>query len=162
VKPITAEKRAEIIALAQSGVTRNAIAKQTGVSGGSVTAIARDAGVSFARAHESAAGTQARQHDLRARRARIVDRMYSRMEALQDRLDATEFQTVLKGEGGAEWPRTLDFVPTVDERNIADTLARYTVSAVKLAEVDSDNGVGAVRSLLSSLGAAMGVTRPDE
>jgi hypothetical protein len=72
--PITAEQRDQIVALAQQGMTRNAIAKETDVSAGTVTKYARLAGISFDRSKTKAA-TSARQADSAERRATLAARI---------------------------------------------------------------------------------------
>lgn len=70
-KPLDETVRAEIVRLAKTGMTRNAIAEQIGCSPATVSRWAHRAGHEFDRnATESA--TQAKQADMRAKRASIA------------------------------------------------------------------------------------------
>lgn len=156
---ITGAKRRAVIDDIRAGeLGRNAIAKKHGLSGSTVSGIAKAEGLEFRGRRQVAAATAARSVDLAARRQRIMDRIYGRVEHLQDRLEAEQFVTVFKGQYGSEYRKTLDFVPTVDERNIADTISRYVTSSSRLAELDADRRVDGAKSLLTGLGRALGIT----
>lgn len=152
---------AQLTALHAAGTSLHAAAREMGWSKGSVSQHAAKLGLSWDRSR-TAKAAEAVVVDNKARRARIVARMYGRMEHLQDRLEAATFRTVLKGDGGADRVRQLDFVPTPDERNIADTLSRYTAAATKLEAVDAGDGSDAVRSLLGGLARRLGLTDDDD
>lgn len=150
------EMKQRIVELCRQGVSRNDIHRQTGVAAASISGIVKRAGLSFDRSRVAAA-TEARKVDLKERRTRIIEREYARIEHLQDRREAAEFKTVFKGEYGSEYVKTLDFVPTVDERNIADTISRMVTSVAKLEAVDSDQGVDSAKSLLGQIARGFGL-----
>ncbi|MBP8882664.1 MAG: hypothetical protein KBG77_16370 [Dermatophilaceae bacterium] len=105
----------------------------------------------------TAAATVAVQVNNRARRALAVSRMYDRIEHLQDRLEAPTFRSVLRGLEG-DTPTDLDFVPTVDERNIADTITRYAGGAARMESIDASATAEGVRNLLSGIARQIGLT----
>lgn len=149
-RPWTDADDAELRALHADGKTLHAIAGIMGRGKATIHRKAKDAGLDFDRT-QTAKAAEAVHVDNKARRVRIVARMYARMEHLQDRLEALTFHTILKGEYGAESPRELEFVPTVDERNIADTINRYSVAAVKLEQVDAAADMPAVDQWLAHM-----------
>lgn len=166
LNPWTADEDVTLRALHGAGKSLNAIATEMGRAKATISDHAAALGLDFDRTR-TAKAAEAVHVDNKARRVVIVARMYTRIEKLQDRLDAAErdgegFKTILKGSFGVEETKTLNFVPTVDERNIADTLSRYVASATKLEAVDATGGVDRERSLLSELGAALGVHGPDQ
>jgi hypothetical protein len=93
------------------------------------------------------------------RRARVIDRGYSRIEALQDRLEAATFRTMQKERGGGEREVTLEFVPTIDERNLANTIASYVGTVTNLEKLDAGDVSSDVKSMLADLGRALGLVQ---
>jgi uncharacterized protein YbaA (DUF1428 family) len=161
--PWTEAETARLVELHGQGRSLHSIAKEMGRGKAQVSREAAKAGLSWRR-EQTKAAAEAHAADGKLRRARIASRMYERMEKIQDRLDAAEvtgFRTTLKAAGGRDEQVTLEFVPTADERNLADTLSRYVMAATKLQSVDASNGAEGERSLLSELGTALGVHRPD-
>jgi hypothetical protein len=152
--------KTQVLTMCRAGRTRNDIARELGIGAASVSGIVERAGLSFDR-RGIAAATEARRIDLAARRSRIIDRGYTRLEALQDRLEAPKFKTLVKGQSGAEQVRELAFVPTVDERNLADTFARYVTSLTRLEQVDAERPADSATNLLTDLGVALGIVQPD-
>ena len=119
----TATEDRELTKLHAAGLSLHAIAKKMGRPKSVVSKYAAALRLDWDRTG-TAAATVAVQVNNRARRALAVSRMYDRIEHLQDRLEAPTFRSVLRGLEG-DTPTDLDFVPTVDERNIADTITRY-------------------------------------
>ena len=154
---LTDADRANILAMIDRGMSRNDIARESGRSGSTISKIATANKREFGQRTQVAAATEARRVDLRARRQRIVEREIARVEHLQDRREKADFQTILKASFGEEEPVILDFVPTVDERNLADTISRCVVTIEKLERIDGDQGVEHARSLLGQLGAVLGL-----
>lgn len=119
-------------------LSRNEIARRSGVHARRVSELAAEHGHSFeAGRARMAKATEAIRIDNAARRASIVERQYKRIEAILARLEAATFKTILKGESGVDETHQLDFVPTTDERNLADAMSRLAVSATKLEAVDA-------------------------
>jgi hypothetical protein len=148
-------ERAAILAMIDQRLPRNEISRRTGRSNDSVSRIAREEGRTFDRAHEVSTALAARKADLAIRRAAIIDRNYARVEHLQARLTQPMFWTILRDAAGRETPSGLDFVPALDERNIADTISRYLTTTIRLEEVDNSNEADGVKSMLAALGHAL-------
>ncbi len=155
-RPWTAADDTILRALHEAGRSLHSIAAEMQRSKHTISTKAKALGLTWDRS-STAAATNAVVVDNKARRVAIVARMYTRMEKLQDRLEAPEFRTVLKGTYGIDERVTLDFVPTADERNIADTLSRYVASATKLEQVDAADKPSAVRDLLTGIADRLGL-----
>lgn len=149
-RKITDADREEVVRLlTDEGMGRNEISAKTGISLGSVSGIVAKAGLSFDR-EATRAATAARQDDLAERRSRIIDRLYRRAETLLDRLEADSFQTILKGEYGAERSSRLDFVPSRDERDLTGAIGQLAGQAARLEAV-SNPQAERVKGLLGDL-----------
>ena len=105
--PITDEQRQQVLRLAREGtLSRNQIAKDVGVSAGSVTNICKAAGVSFDRTATEVA-VRSRKADLAARRAELQLQLLQDAARLREQLWQPATYTELgkfsaaKGEGGA-------------------------------------------------------------
>ena len=103
----------------------------------------------------TAAAARAVSVDNKARRVTIVNRIYDRIEHLQDRLEASTFHTIQRSTDG-DSPTELDFVPTVDERNLADTISRYAQTATRFETIDSTAAAG-VKSLIVGIAQQLGL-----
>lgn len=155
---IAPEKQAEIVELCRQGVSRNEIGRRTGVGNSAITGIIKRAGLSFDRTRIAAAA-KARRADFAARRAHIIDRAYTRVETLQTRLEAETFKTLRKVQGGGEIEDELDFVPALDEKNLANTIASYMLTATRLEQLDAGDAGADVKSMLADLGRALGLVQ---
>jgi transposase-like protein len=152
------ETKAKVVELCRAGTTRNDIARQLGIAQSSVSGIVKRAGLTFDRKRVAAA-TAARKADLATRRQRIIDRGYKRVETLQDRLDARTFHTLQKTRGGGEVAAELKFVPSVDEKNLATTIASYIGTVTRLEQLDAGDAAVDVKSMLTDLGRALGLVQ---
>lgn len=152
---ITDSQRAQVLALHAKGTGRNEIAAKAGISTGSVTKIVHAAGHSFDRT-KTATAVAARQVDLADRRTRIIDRMYSRTEALLDRLEADTFDTILKASFGEEIASRLAFVPARDVRDLASSISQLASQAARLEAVGSPEAEK-VKGLLGDIADQLGL-----
>lgn len=159
-KRITPAVRDQVEALARDGVGRNDIATQTGVSAGSVTAIVRDAGLSFDRTSVADA-TRARQVDLAARRARLELRYLERSEELLEQISEAHVVFNFGGKDNTYEQRTLDRPPTGDIRNLMQSSSIATTASLKLAAHDLSSGTDEAKSMLVDLFTAMGTAWRD-
>lgn len=148
--------------------------RERNAAGDSLTAIARDLGVTKPVLSRKAAAlgltwdrsrtekaTAAKVVDAKARRATILGRLYGEAEAVLDDLEAGRagkgWNTIIRGEYGIENTRSLDFIPIRDRRDASDTLSRVLVQATRLEQVD--NGTAdAVKGLLGGLADQLGLT----
>jgi hypothetical protein len=155
---VPADVQQQIIEMCRKGNSRNEIARQTGVGAASISGICQRAGLSF-NVGQVAAAQKALKAERAVRRARVIDRGYSRIEALQDRLEAATFRTMQKERGGGEREVTLEFVPTIDERNLANTIASYVGTVTNLEKLDAGDVSSDVKSMLADLGRALGLVQ---
>src|SRR5690606_18777214 len=77
-RPVEADVRVRAIELIQSGMPRNAIARELNIAPSSVSKIATDEGLTFDRANQTASATAARQHDMKVRRLELIDELMSK------------------------------------------------------------------------------------
>lgn len=148
-------------ALYEEGKSCNAIARRLGVAPSTVSRWAKREGLSFARS-QTAAANEAHAIDLKSRRQDIVQRLYRRAATNMDRLEAPTFKTLTRDFGGGESPDELNFVPTVNERELTGAIATGLAAAAKLEAIDADNGASDARSMLAELGRALGIGTVDE
>lgn len=142
--------------LFDAGKGRNEIAKALGVGFATITRWANREGLSFDRTATEKA-VKARVIDAKARRISIVERLYTRTEAVLTRLEADEFTTLVRGAQGRESQRTLAFVPPTHERELSSSMSNYLASAAKLEAIDSGQDADDAKSMLAKLGRALGI-----
>lgn len=152
--PLTARERQAIFDLHAEGLSRNEIARRTGRNTQTVSKTCAAAGLTFDRG-KAAAMIEARKVDLRAARVRLIERAYERASSIFDRLEAPTFEAVLRAAQGAEQVAVLTFVPTRDERDLADAISRHLAAAANTAKIDNDNGASEARSMLAGVEAAL-------
>ncbi|KJQ54154.1 helix-turn-helix domain-containing protein [Microbacterium sp. SA39] len=87
--PITAEQRDRVAQLAREGMTRNAIAKEIGISTSTVSKYAHRAGISFNRS-KTAAATAAVQIDNAARREALASKILTKLDTAVEAIDVTK------------------------------------------------------------------------
>lgn len=151
---VTDAERELIRALHAQGLGRNAIALEVGRSAGTISTIVKQLGLSFDRS-KTAAATEARQIDNRARRTALIGRAYARAEKIYDRLEADTYRFTASTVAGIE-TADLDHVPAQDEKALAGAAGSHLSHAVKLEQVDADNGAGESTSMLDALAAGLG------
>ena len=150
---ITDQLRKDVRACHAKGLGRNAIADELGVARGTITKVANELGLDFNRA-ATAAATAAQSIDQRARRQKIIERLYARAETVLDRLEAETFDALVPSAPGVQSHEQLTFVPATEERGLAGSMAFYLSSAEKLEKVDADKDTGEVGSVVDDLRAA--------
>lgn len=158
-RPWTDADAAELARRHAAGESLHSIAKAMGRGKGTISAKSAAAGLKWERTR-TAAAAQAVHIDNKARRVALVARLYTRAETVLGRLETSPFQTLVKVAGGAEVTGALPFVPTRDERDLADVVSRHLVSANRLEQVDS-GGAEHVRSLLAGMAEQLGLTQAD-
>jgi predicted transcriptional regulator len=152
----TFEHSARARDLHSRGWSCNAIAKELGVAPSTISRWAKREGLSFERGQVAAANA-AKIVDGKARRLALADRGYKRAEALYARLEAPQFKTLVRGSEGREDQVLLDFVPTQNERDLAQAIATHLTSVAKLEAVDAGTGSDDAKSMLAQLGKALGI-----
>ena len=152
---VTDTDRDRVRELHAEGKSRNDIARVTGRSASTVTVIARELGLSFDRS-KTAAATQARQIDNRARRTEITSRLYGRAEQVLARLESTGYKFTATTVHGIE-TKTLDHVPAQDEKSLASALSTHLAAAARLEAIDAEKGSEGAKSMLTGLAVALGI-----
>lgn len=125
-KPLTAEKRAAILADIQAGQkARNQIARDHGVSVGTVTNIAKDAGLTnaFDRAQTEKA-TRARAVDVKALREQLKQDLLADAQRFRERAWGP-YQVVVSTPQGAD-------IVTLDEPPLTEARAAYTAIGIAI------------------------------
>lgn len=152
VQPLTREEKERILSLHGEGMTRGAIARKVGRDPASVTRVVKAAGLSFARTDEVKEAIEATKVDNAGRRANAVQRLYTLVERLLDRLDADTYTAI--GYAFGQAVRTTlnqDEVPPAELRHLTVTVTNLLHSAAKLEQVDKGMGGEAAMSLLGDL-----------
>lgn len=156
-RPVEAATRARAIELIQGGAPRNAVARELGIAPSSVSGIARDAGLSFDRANQTASATAARQHDLKVRRLELIDELVAKAA---DHLVAIDQPFLAFSFGGKENEyneHLLDRAPTGDILNLHRAASLALKDARELIKDDDDQGVGEAESMLMNLILELGL-----
>lgn len=159
--PIPDEDRQRVLDLHAQGMSRNDIARETGISAGSVTNIVTAAGLSFDRT-ATAAATAARQADLADRRTSLREKFLDRADELLARLDEPE---VVFNFGGREntYAEHQFSKPTASTaRTLIQAAATASTQEIRIAQAEAGGTDEAARSLLTSLANALGVHGPDQ
>jgi hypothetical protein len=158
--PWTANDGRQLAKLHAAGKSLNAIATEMGRAKATISKYATEAGLTFDRSR-TAKATEAVVVDNRARRAGITARIYDDTEHVLAGVEAGRrgegWNTILKGEYGAESVQVLDHIPVRDRREIADTLSRLLTSAAKLEAIDAAQQSSGVRDLLTGLAGRLGI-----
>lgn len=151
--PISAEQRDRIVALAARGMSRNAIVREVGVSGGTVRKYAEAAGYSFDRSKTKKA-TAAAKIDNAATRAAIVAKILAKLDAAVDAIDITGIS-----QGPQATERVLRGLASAS-RSFADA-----AKASPLPQTDSNDAIRSmVGELITTMAASLEVDnygRPD-
>lgn len=154
--PITETERQEIISLLQTGMTRNAIAKQAKRSPSTITRIAQSVGHDFLQAvDEKTQSSLTRAHEARSafsaeRRALAASKAQERLEEILNGFGESRVRVVNTPQG----VQTIETLP--DERGI-EALARAAETLNKLIlntdrhDNKADDGAAAVDDWLRSI-----------
>lgn len=147
--PISDEQRAQVLNLHAQGLPRNDIARQTGVSAGSVTNICRDAGLSFDRSATKQASA-ARSVDLTAGRIRLAEKMLAASESMLDKIDDPYLVYNFGGADNSYREHTLESAPVEVKRNIITTAGITFDKLTRIVE-RSDSGLEQAVGVLDTI-----------
>ncbi|MDR6867518.1 hypothetical protein J2Y69_002122 [Microbacterium resistens] len=156
-RPVEADVRARAIELIQSGMPRNAIARELLIAPSSVSKIAADEDLTFDRATQTASATAARQHDMKVRRLELIDEL---MAKATDHLVAIDQPFLAFNFGGKEntyEEHELDRAPTGDILNLHRAASLALKDARELIRDDDDQGVAEAESMLMNLILELGL-----
>lgn len=149
---MSAVERERILELHAEGVSRNAIARETGRGPGTVTRVVQAAGLSFERGPEVAAATEAKRMDNAARRARLEELLLEDALALREQLWTPALVYNFGGKDNTYEERTLDRPDFGGQAAIMRTVGTAIDKALKLAEAGrGTQDAGPVVSLLGAL-----------
>lgn len=159
-KPVTPETRARVIELAgQPGWGRNRIAREVGISGGAVTRIAQDEGISFDW-RETELATRARQIELGAMRSDLARqalvRAFEALDAMSSPTERVDFTAGSETRDPGYHSYLMDSPTISDQRNLATTFGILVQRATELMRSADGGGVSAAAaSMLDGLGATL-------
>jgi predicted transcriptional regulator len=136
------------------GLGCNAIARELGVSSGTVSKWAKREGLAFNRS-STAVAVAARAVDLKERRQKLIDRLFARAEANLDRVEQPYRWRVVTGAGHSVVTDTAP--PAADELRHSQAIANYLKTAAQLGAVDGGKGTDDAKSMLAQLGRALGI-----
>jgi transposase-like protein len=155
-KPLSQAKRNAIIRDIKAGKPRNEIARHHGVSGSTVTKLAKDSGLTdaFDRSQTENA-VRARQFDARAARAQLVRDLYEDAQRFRAR-GWSPYTQIVSGPAGSELVTT-KLPPLRDQQAAYTSLGICVDKAAKLEAVDVADGSAGARSLLGQLSEALSV-----
>jgi|GEM_PF-5238376 len=138
--PITPKQRDRIVQLASQGMSRNAIARETGLSGTTVKKYANAAGYNFDRSKTKKA-TEAAAIDNAATREAIVAKILAKLDAAVDAIDISDIS-----QGPQATERVL--------RGLASA-SRSFADAAKASPLPQANNNDAVREIVGEFIATM-------
>ncbi|MFD7413520.1 helix-turn-helix domain-containing protein [Kitasatospora purpeofusca] len=150
-EPVTDADYQRIRELHAQGLGRNEIMKATGRGASVVSRLAREMGLQFTRGGEVATATAARQADNKARRGLAVQRLYDRVERIQDRLDEDDYRYQHVTHTGLVVTVTDEYPPAADEKHLASAVTGYLNAAARLEAIDAGDGADDARSMLGKI-----------
>lgn len=155
-RPLTDAEVERVRELHNQGLSRNQIAASIGRSWSSVTKLARIAGVKFDRAAPKAA-IEARVIDGKVRRRGIIERLYSQAEKQLARLERDQHDMSEVSMGAVVRYRVIE-LPGADVYRLVGAIGSATSNAVKLEQVDNDNGANTAIGMVGALFAGLKAT----
>lgn len=156
-RPVEADVRERAIELIQSGMPRNAIARELTIAPSSVSKIAADADLTFDRANQTASATAARQHDMKVRRLELIDELMSKAADHLVAIDQPFLAFNFGGKDNDYNEHTLDRAPTGDLLNLHRAASLAMKDARELIRDDDDQGVAEAESMLMNLILELGL-----
>jgi hypothetical protein len=151
---VTPEERAEIMRLHGLGKGRNDIARLTGRSQRTVTVVCHAEGLTFDRS-ATAAATEARKMDAKARRAAIVEQLYDVAEAELAYLRSKQPHELVEVSAGKAVTYTPKRLPAQERRALVQSISAAMATANRLEALDSTSGVDEGISLLGQLATGL-------
>ncbi|UDM00069.1 MULTISPECIES: helix-turn-helix domain-containing protein [Streptomyces] len=152
--PVTPEERAEIIRLHGENKGRNEIARLTRRSLRTVSLICEDEGLTFDRS-ATAAATEAKMQDAKARRAAIIEGLYDVAEDELAYLKQGEGYRLVEVSLGKPVKYTVDRLPAQDRKALVSSVSTATTAAARLEALDTNNGVDEGISMLGKLASGL-------
>ncbi|MEU8821815.1 helix-turn-helix domain-containing protein [Actinoplanes sp. NPDC048796] len=154
-RPVTDEDRQAVRELHAQGLSRNAISRRINRSGRTVSRLADELGLDFERA-QTAAATEAKKIDGRARRAALSLGLLDDAERLRQQLWQRALVFNFGGKENDYNEHTLDEPTFSDKAKIMQSVGIAVDRSLRLDEYDADPGVDAAKSMLGALAAGLG------
>lgn len=152
---ITDEQRDEVLRLHAEGLSRNEIARRTGISAGSVTSICTAAGRAFDRSATKHA-QEARSVDLAERRQQLALRLDDAANAMLDMLGKPFTVYAFGGRDNSFNSAVLDAPPVDAQKSIITSAAIVFDKLTRIVEKDTSPAEGAA-GVLDQFAAALEV-----
>jgi transposase-like protein len=150
------QREAILTDIRAGGLSCRAIAKRHGVSPATVSALARDNGLTFERSDtKTRAATRARIFDAKQARADMVERLHGDAERIRQR--AWQPCTTLVGSGASAAWVTTNLPSFRDQQAAYTSLGIALDKAMALERYDDDQGMTAGRNMLGDLMSALGM-----
>ncbi|MFI6443812.1 helix-turn-helix domain-containing protein [Kitasatospora sp. NPDC050543] len=150
-RPVTQDDYDQVRALHAQGLGRNDIARALDRSGQVISRLAREQGLSFARAAEVATATETRRADLAARRILLAEQLQSDAENLRAQMWQPTLVYSFGGKDNTYEQHLLDEAPAADKRALMATAGMALDRSLKLEPIRDDSGADAARSMLGQL-----------
>lgn len=158
----TDAERDQLRQLHAAGKSCNAIARELGRSPSTISRVARELDLPWASTRTETA-VAAHVASSRERRAKLVERLYTRADRIMDRLDAPTFKLVGMDKDGNARTNVVDAdaIPGAEERALFGMVMNALNTAAKMEAVDSghtsaDEGRGIIGALDDALQHAYG------
>lgn len=148
--------------LVAEGRSRNEIAKELGLGTGTVSKIAKAVGASFDRGYMVVAAQMAAQMSYRERRTMLAGRLLDKTNDLLNDMDKPFLAFAFGGKDNVYSEHRLAKPPTADIRNLMTAAGTAMSRHLDLERHDSSAGADVAKSLLTTLGAALGLGQTDE
>lgn len=152
--PFSDEEIAELKRLHGLGLGRNAIAVEMGRSTRGVTVHAERLGLTFDRT-KTAAATEAKKIDAKARRAAIISQLYDLAEDDLAYLKPGQQYELTEVSSGSAVNYTPKRLPAQDRRALVQSIGSALTAATRLEALDTNNGVDEGVSLLGQLATGL-------
>lgn len=150
-RPVTEDDYEQVRALHAQGLGRNDIARALDRSGQIISRLAKEQGLSFARAGEVAAATEVRRADLAARRILLAEQLQSDAEHLRAQMWQPTVVFAFGGKDNTYEEHLLDEAPSADKKALMATAGMALDRSLKLEPIRDDSGADAARSMLGQL-----------
>lgn len=152
--PFTDAEISELQRLHSLRLGRNAIARVMGRSDRAVTVHAGRLGLSFDRT-ATAAATEAKMQDAKARRAAIIEGLYDIAEDELAYLKQDAAYDLVEVSIGKPVPYTVERLPAQDRKALVSSISTATAAAARLEALDTNNGVDDGISMLGQLASGL-------
>ncbi|MDF2508464.1 MAG: hypothetical protein K0Q52_2323 [Microbacterium sp.] len=161
---LTDAQRDEVLRLHAEGLARNEIARQTGISAGSVSNICADNDRAFDRSATKSA-QEARSVDLTERRQRLAERLDVAANDMLDMLDGPFTVYNFGGKDNTFNSQELDSVPVDARRTIITSAAIVFDKLTRIVEKDAspvDGAAGVLDTFAAALELAADAIRAED